>query len=173
MATADIIHMIANKKALNTQGLFYCRLFIILCNKSGRGAVTLIQIFNKVKRLYLSNNKFRNLHISFIRIFRQQIKHFLCITNIQLEYVGYFIYTKALFRFFLINDIIVSASPSAAPRAIPWAIPSSLPLLYSLSRIFLISTSSLYSKIDTAITSALCDDRKSTITPSLMYSVKQ
>ena len=165
MATADIIHMIANKKALNTQGLFYCRLFIILCNKSGRGAVTLIQIFNKVKRLYLSNNKFRNLHISFIRIFRQQIKHFLCITNIQLEYVGYFIYTKALFRFFLINDIIVSASPQA--------IPSSLPLLYSLSRIFLISTSSLYSKIDTAITSALCDDRKSTITPSLMYSVKQ
>ena len=165
MATADIIHMIANKKALNTQGLFYCRLFIILCNKSGRGAVTLIQIFNKVKRLYLSNNKFRNLHISFIRIFRQQIKHFLCITNIQLEYVGYFIYTKALFRFFLINDIIVSASPQA--------IPSSLPLLYSLSRIFLISTSSLYSKIDTAITSALCDDRKSTIILSLMYSVKQ
>ncbi len=49
-------------------------------------------MLNTSKRLYLADNKFRNLHISFIGIFRQQIKHFLCITNIQLEYVGYFIY---------------------------------------------------------------------------------
>ena len=65
----------------------------------------------------------------------------------------------------------ISLQISIIPCSIPRAIPSSMPFLYSLARIFLISSSSLYSKIDTAITSALCADRKSARMPSLMHSV--